>query len=444
MAGALEGVRILEFSEILAAPFGGMMLSDLGADIIKVEPLEGESWRHQGAGFAPGESRSFVSLNRGKRGLAVDLKRDEGRRVIYDLVPSADVVIVNYRPDTPARLGIDYETLSALNPRLVYVHNTAFGTTGSDRLRPGYDIVAQAMTGLMAAEGKTDVTGNLVPINPAVADMSTGYVIAWATCAGLFSRERTGRGQRIDTSLLATSMGLLTGSVLRMPDTPDPTGIGEVPARLAAARAAGASFEELANIRSAAFARGWGANPYYRCYTTADSVIAVGALNDVLRSRLAACVGVSDPRLTDPTLPRIGPEATAIAAEVTAAMTAALLQRTTAEWLAEFDRAGVPAGPVRFPEELADDPDIVANGLVVDLDHPIAGLVRMVGPVVRMSDTPPAASRPSPIVGQHTAEILAEAGYPPERVAALEAAGVVRTARPPAPDPRSAASAPAG
>ena len=196
MAGALEGVRVVEFSQIIAAPFCGMLLSDMGADVIKVEPPEGEPWRVF-AQFIPLESKTFISLNRGKRSLPLDLTKPEGQRIAQQLAARADVVIVNYRPDVPAKMGIDYETLAALNPRLIYCENTAFGRRGPDSYRPGYDIVIQAMTGLMAANNKTL---NGVPQVPplAAADFATGITMAWAICAALYARERTGRGQKIE------------------------------------------------------------------------------------------------------------------------------------------------------------------------------------------------------------------------------------------------------
>ena len=205
MSGPLNGVRVLEFTEIIAGPFAGMMLSDMGADVIKVEPPWGEPWRFAQE-FAPTESRRFISLNRGKRSLPLDLTRPEGLEIVYKLVPSMDAVIINARPDVPAKLGIDYETLSALNPRLIYCDNTAFGRQGPHSHRPGYDLIVQAMTGLMASEEKV-ADGVPQPIvSSAVADFTTGVAIAWGVCAALYNRERTGKGQKIETTLLGTAL----------------------------------------------------------------------------------------------------------------------------------------------------------------------------------------------------------------------------------------------
>ena len=193
MGGALEGVKVIEFSQIIAAPFCGMLLTDMGADVIKVEPPEGEPWRLL-TQFIPLESKTFISLNRGKRSLPLDITAAEGQRIVHQLIPETDVVIVNYRPDVPYRYKIDYETLAAINPRLVYCENTAFGRQGPDSYRPGYDIIIQAMSGLMAAENK--VVGGVPQYvsSTAVADFATGIMMAWGITAAVLAREKSGRG----------------------------------------------------------------------------------------------------------------------------------------------------------------------------------------------------------------------------------------------------------
>ena len=423
MAGALDGIRILEFSEIIAAPFAGMLLSDLGADVIKVEPPTGEAWRIS-AQFMPGESRQFISLNRGKRGLSVNLKEPEGREVIYKIVPDMDVVIINYRPDTPGNLGIDYETLSAINPRLVYIENTAFGRKGPSSHRPGYDLVVQAMTGLMAADGKTSETGVPQAINPAVADFATGITIAWGVCAGLFARERTGKGQKIESILMATALAMQTGSFMEL-DAIDAAFKGEFAERVRQAREAGASWDELQKIRREMRPLFGAFNAYYRCYITRDSVIAVGCLSEALRRKAAAAMGISDPRFDDPNMPAQGPEARAIVGKVVQEAEARMREKTTDEWLSIFDAAGVPAGPFKSVEELRDDPQVVANDLMVDLEHSLVGHLRMVGPILTMSETPTAVQSASPALGEHNEEILAGLGYAADQVADLRARGII-------------------
>ena len=215
MPGPLHGIRILEFTQIIAGPFGGMMLADMGADVIKIEPIEGEPWR-LALQFIPGESKTYMSLNRGKRSLPLDLAKPEAARIIREMIPEVDVVIINARPDVPAKLGIDYETLSAINPRLIYCDNTAFGRKGPDSYRPGYDLIIQAMSGLMAAEGKiVDGVPRMIT-STAVADFATGIAVAWGVCAALFHRERSGKGQMVETTLLATALGVQTSGFMEI------------------------------------------------------------------------------------------------------------------------------------------------------------------------------------------------------------------------------------
>ena len=207
MPGPLDGINILEFTQIIAAPFGGMLLSDMGANVIKVEPVEGEPWRLHSQ-FLPKESRTYMGLNRGKKSLPLNLKDPKAITILQKLINTIDVVIINARPDVPKRLGIDYEALSAINPQIIYCDNTAFGRKGPNSHRPGYDIVVQAVSGLLAADNKiADGIPQQVSAT-AVADYGTGIAIAWSICAALFSRERTGKGQKIDTTLLGTALAM--------------------------------------------------------------------------------------------------------------------------------------------------------------------------------------------------------------------------------------------
>src|SRR3984957_6467380 len=387
---------------MIAAPFAGMHLGDLGADVIKVEPPAGEPWRLT-LQFAPTESATFLALNRNKRDLAIDLKTEAGREVIYRLVPNMDVVLMNYRPDTPGNLGIDYETLRGYSERLVYVENTAMGSRGPNAHLSGYDLIAQAVTGLLTTGSRKDEDGIPLPMTPAIADFSTGLVIAFAVCAALFSRERTGEGQKIETTLLGTSLALQGAGFLRsevdLGYTVDPEASSSERRPLAA---------------------------YYRVYPTKDSMIAVACLTPVLRRKLAAAVGVADPRHTRD-IPRHDPETLVVAREFTEAVSARMVEKTTDEWLSVFEAAQVPAGPVRKVADLADDAQAVANDLATVVDHPVAKALTMVGPIMQMSRTPRGGRGARPTLGQHNAEILTELGYDETEIAALEAQGVVRT-----------------
>ncbi len=190
MKGPLENIRVLDFSEIIAGPFAGMLLSDMGADVIKIEPPWGEPWRFSQP-IVPNESRTYISLNRGKKSLTLDLNKDSAKQIIYDLINDIDVVIVNYRPDVPANLGIDYDTLSKMNPKLIYCQNTAYGSEGNDSYRPGYDIIIQAMSGLMAADGKLNEGIPQSISATALADFSTALTMSMSICAALQARSIT-------------------------------------------------------------------------------------------------------------------------------------------------------------------------------------------------------------------------------------------------------------
>ncbi|HZP56512.1 MAG TPA: CoA transferase [Dehalococcoidia bacterium] len=421
--GPLAGVRILEFSEIIAAPFAGMLLSDMGAEVTKVEPPAGDPWR----GFQPlglREGRGYISLNRGKRGVMLDLNAPEAQEVVHRLVAEMDVVIINYRPDVAAKLRIDYPTLSALNPRLIYCDNTAFGRRGPYAHRPGYDIIAQAVTGLMAVEGRQDPGG--APLLNAIpsADLSTGLAMAWSVCAALYARERTGRGQCISTTLMGSAVGIQNTRIMSIEAT-DTEAREAALAKVRALRRDGASYKE--QIEAMTGLRPAFGNIYYRCYRTADGFIAVGCLSTPLRKKLLAATGLHDWRVgkrpdeIDYRDQGVLDYCTGLVAEAEALFAS----KTSDEWLRILDAGGVPAGPVRFTEELLEDPQVLENNFITSVEHPLMGPVRMAGPMVQMTETPLQVQGPSPTLGQHTDEVLREAGLDDARIAELRARGVL-------------------
>lgn len=422
-SGPLTGIRVLEFTQIIAGPFGCQNLADMGAEVIKVEPAEGEPWR-QFSQFVPGESKWFQALNRGKKSLVLAMQEPEAKEIVYRLMPAVDVVVINYRPDVASRLGIDYDTLRQFRPDLVYVDNTAFGRKGPWAARPGYDIVAQAVSGLMVGEGKyNQVTGAPEPISStALADYGTGLVIAWAVCAALFHRERTGEGQVVETSLLQTALAFQNSLVFDLPAAD-----AMVHARMDRVhqlQAAGASYPELlaahnplASIRAA--------NIYYRPYQTSDGALVIGALSPSLWAKVRAALDTDFLGIADPAFNPLDAAWLAEAKRRVAETEAKVKAGTTADWLARFEAHGVPCGPLNFPEDMVDNEQVLANGMVVELDHDVTGPQRQVAPLMRMSASPLEAQGSSPPLGRDTEDIVRSAGYSQDEIDGLRAKGVI-------------------
>jgi crotonobetainyl-CoA:carnitine CoA-transferase CaiB-like acyl-CoA transferase len=422
-SGPLAGIKVLEFSEIIAAPFGGMLLADMGAEVVKVEPPQGDPWRaFQPLGMR--EGRGYISLNRGKRGVVLDLTKPEALEIAHKLAAGVDVVIINYRPDVAAKLGIDYETLSATNPRLIYCDNTAFGRKGPYAHRPGYDLIAQALTGLMSVEGRREESG--LPLMNALpsADISTGLAIAWGICAALFSRERTGRGQCITTTLMGSALSIQNTRLMSIEAT-DTEQRETALAKINELRRAGSSYKEQLDVINGV--RPAIGNIYYRCYQTTDGFIAVGCLSTPLRVKLLGATGLEDWRigLRPDAIDVTDPEVQRRARDLVVEAEVLFLTKSTQEWLRTLDDAGVPAGALKYTEELLDDPQVLENDFLISFDHPLMGPVRAAAPMIQMSDTPLEGQGSSPTLGEHTDEVLAELGYDAAHIAALRERGVL-------------------
>lgn len=421
-SGPLSGVKVLEFTQIIAGPFCGMHLADMGADVTKFEPIAGEPWRLI-VELVPKESRTFASLNRGKRGVSMDITRPEAQEVIHSLVKQADVVIINYRPGVAEQLRIDYPTLSAINPKIVYCENTAFGRRGPLAKRGGYDIVVQALTGLMAGEAKLE--GDVPTyVYPAIADYATGIQMSNAICAALFHREKTGKGQRIDCTLMGTAMAMQTSQFTWFEMFDDEI-IPPMIAGLKQARSEMKTFTEQVGVHKK-FRPAAAGNIYYRVYQTRDGFIAVGALSMALRIKVLAATGLVDPRFQPDGSFVMAPEGWDVRGpELVKEAEALFRTKTTEEWGAQFEKHGVPAGPLFFIEELFDHPQTMENGLQVHMEHPMLGGMKLVGPPFQMSESPLEAQFPSPMLGEHNDEVLAEAGLSPAKIDALRAAGTI-------------------
>jgi formyl-CoA transferase len=381
----------------MAGPFCAQLLGDMGADVIKVEPPgTGDQARHA-MGFAmKGEdTAAFLAVNRNKRSVALNLK-DDGQRALFDrLVATADVLVENFRPGVTARLQIDYETLAARHPRLIYASISGFGQTGPNAMRPGYDLIAQGMAGVMSVTGEPD--GDPVKCGVPIGDLSAGLFCAFAILSAVIARERTGRGQRIDTSLFEGALALSIWETAELWAT------GRIPQALGSAHRLTAPYQAL---------------------RTRDGHITVAGNNQRLWARLCAAVGredlVDDPRFA--TNDARMANRPALAAE----LESALQHRDTDEWVQVLLDAGVPAGPINDYAEVFADPHTQARAMMVEIEHPVEGTVRGLGIPVKLSDTPGQVRRAAPLLGEHTAEVLAELGCSAQEIAALEAATALR------------------
>ena len=420
--GVLKGVRVLDFSEYIAGPLAGEMLADLGADVIKVEPPHGDFWRHT-APVAPAESRGFMGVNKGKRSISLDLKKPGAKAVLERAVRGADVLLANYRPGVAARLGMDYETLSAINPRLIYCENTAFGSKGPYSSRPGFDLVSQAMTGIMSFEGAGGPPHPIITTSP--TDLAAGMFMAYSVAAALYHRELTGRGQYIETSLFGAGIFVQYRPMFAI-EKFDREPRERMLADIAEARAQGKRADEVTAERRARPDALRRSNPYYRIYETKDGYIALACLNNRLRRAAARVLEIDDPRLAGDefNVEQLGPDDTVVLQEL---INAAFSYRSTDEWVELFDAAGVPSGPVKMTAELFADPHVEAEGFLVELEHPVLGPVKMANSPVRMSGGETGTRRSSPALGQHTREFLGELGFSAEEIGQLEADGVVRS-----------------
>ncbi|TDD22311.1 CoA transferase [Kribbella turkmenica] len=399
----LDGYRVLDCSIAMAGPFAAQRLGDLGADVVKVEPVTGEWQRHAAAGGARGNAVnvSFLSLNRNKRSLAVDLKSAQGKEVLLQLVGTADVFLQNYRPGVAERLGVDHKTLSAINPRLVYVSMSGYGEDGPHRNLPGQDLLLQAKSGAMLSTGRHGEPPQ--PAGQYLVDAVTASTAFEAVLAALLHRERTGEGQLVKVNMLdaITTLQMQELSVFTA---------GGVPQRR------GSEPHAHVYIRAP-----------YGTFKTADGFLAL-AMPDL------------------PTLGRVIGEDTFLTMdsevhgwthrdEIFRSTARRLLLRTTAEWLDELTAAGIWCGPVYDYEQLVNDPQIRHNGTFVEYDHPTEGRVRTPGFPYSFEKTPATIERGAPLMGEHSSEVLEEAGFTPDEIAGLLANGVVAETRLPDPVP---------
>jgi crotonobetainyl-CoA:carnitine CoA-transferase CaiB-like acyl-CoA transferase len=393
MMGALDGLKVIELAHIMSGPTAGMLLADMGADVIKVERVPGGDDTRR---FIPpevnGEASAFMMMNRNKRGIALDLKHIAARSALRRLIDGADVVIENFRVGTLEKLDLGYDVLRLGNPALIYCAISGYGRTGPDAGKGGFDLVAQGLSGLMRITGEPG--GAPIKVGSPVTDINAGILAALAIVSAYVHRLRTGKGQLVDTSLLeAGVMQTFWQSAIFL-----------------------GSGVEIGALGSA--------HPLtapYQAFETQDGWITVGASNQVNYVRLAQVLEapelVADERFRD------NASRMANLPALVDRLTAHFKRKRSAEWLAALDAAGVPAGPVLSIAEVLEHPQVVAREMVVETRHPKAGATRAIGCPVKFSGTPAQIRRPAPVFGQHTREVLTEAGLDDAEIAALLESG---------------------
>ena len=379
--GPLAGCRVIELAHIMAGPVAGLMLADMGADVIKVEKPGGDDTRRTLPPAVGDQSAAFMMMNRNKRGVVLNLKQKGARDVLLNLLESADVVIENYRRGTMEKLGLGYETLREINPAIVYCAISGFGRSGPYRDRGGFDLIAQGMSGLMSITGEGPGRPP-VKVGAPVTDITAGILGAMGVAAAYAHRLQTGQGQVVDTSLFEA-------------------GITHTYWQSAIAMATGESPGAMGSAHPL--------NAPYQALETKDGWINVGAANQVNWERVADLIGA--PELKEDSRFTTNAGRMENLAALSEILNRIFRKRTTAQWQQILDEGGVPAGPILNVGEMHRDPQTLARDMVVDLEHPTAGAVRTLGLPVKFSQTPGSVRRAAPVLGQHTVEVLREAGY---------------------------------
>jgi crotonobetainyl-CoA:carnitine CoA-transferase CaiB-like acyl-CoA transferase len=407
MAGSLSHLRVLDLSRVLAGPYAGQILGDLGADVIKIErPGSGDETRAWGPpylagrdGQASSESAYFLSANRNKRSVAIDFSRAEGQRLVRDLAGKSDVLIENFRVGGLRQYGLDYASLNEFNPRLVYCSISGFGQTGPYADRPGYDFMIQAMGGLMSITGRAEGepgAGSL-KVGVAVTDVMAGLYAVIAILSALAAREKSGRGQHIDLALLDVQIAGLANQAMNYLTT------GESPRR-------------MGNVHPSIVP--------YQDFPTCDHRIAVAVGNDSQFERLCAVLGHSEWKEDERF--RTNSQRVANRKDLIALMNGVLVKRPASEWISSLTDAGVPCGPINDLNMVFHDPQVEARHMRVEMEHPLAEKLPLVASPIRIPETPVEYRIAPPLLGQHTGEVLSDLlGLSQEQISDLAASGAV-------------------
>jgi crotonobetainyl-CoA:carnitine CoA-transferase CaiB-like acyl-CoA transferase len=396
----LRGLRVLDYGQYVAAPFATMLLADLGADVVKVEPPRGDEWRRYDP-FQPGESRYFYALNRGKRSVALDLKTPKGRERSRELIGSADALVHNCLPERARRFGLDRDSVHEVNPRCVTVCVSAFGSDGPDSDRPAYDLIGQALSGLLLADPRP---GDTVPRRTgglALADFTAGLLAALSVTAGLLGRDES--APDIEVSLLGAALALQAQRFVSVEDIDREAG----DARREGEAARGALGEAAARVETLE-----ALDPYYRAHACADGFVALACLNTSQRLRVCELFGLEDPFAANPQAPPTGEEERGRRSDHVRAVEDGFARLSVREAVDSLAARGVPAGEVRSLDQLFDDEQVRANGLVQTVEQPDVGPVRLLGSPFKVDGRISATGRPAPALDQHAGELL---GVPQRR-----------------------------
>ena len=391
----LQGVVVLDLTRVLAGPYAAMMMADFGANVIKIEPPGvGDDSRAFGP-FVGKESAYFMSLNRNKRSMTLNLKHPEARELFKEMVKKADVVLENYRPGTMEKFGLGYEDLKKINPKIIYAACSGFGHTGPYMDKPAYDVIVQAMGGIMSITGQEN--GEPTRVGASIGDITAGLFTMIGVMMALYHRSITGEGQKVDVGMLDCQVAILENAIARYLTS------GIVPKPLGNRHPSITPFE---------------------AFTAKDGYVIVGAGNDRLWEKLCNLIGrpdlVADERFVT------NAKRTQNVKQLKVILDDVFSAKTVDEWLKELEEAGIPCGPINTIDRVINDPQVQAREMIVETDHPVAGKIKMAGVPIKMSATPGAVERPAPLLGQHTEEILAEVlGLSAEEVAALRAKDVL-------------------